>query len=133
MLQADPSRRAEARAERPADLLTATIGDAAIRMKTASVRRRIGELRIEQAQLEAALAALETELPALVNVAQSGPFEGATVTNKSPSWAKVTLFRRLFKGRPDAFPLRETANRRARAIRRPAPTNEPAVSAPSRR
>jgi hypothetical protein len=57
MPQADSPRRAEARAERSADLLTATIGDAAaMKMKMASVRRRMGELRIEQAQLEAALA-----------------------------------------------------------------------------
>jgi len=66
MPQADPSRPAEARVERSADLLTATIGDAAaIRMEMASVRRRMGELRIEQAQLEAALVALETDLSAL--------------------------------------------------------------------
>jgi hypothetical protein len=73
MSQADPSRRAEAKAERSADLsqssdnvsgadlltATAAVGDAvAIRMAMASIRRRMGELRTEQANLEVALATL---------------------------------------------------------------------------
>lgn len=127
MPQADPSRRAEARAERSADLLaaTATIGDAAaIRFEMASVRRRMGELRIEQADLEAALATLEKQLSALENVTQAGPFAGATVTNTSPSSAKIALFRSLFTGRPDVFPLRWENRKSARAGYSPACSNE---------
>ena len=68
MPQADPSRRAEARDENSADPMAGavTIGDAAaISMEMAFVRRRMDELRIEQADLEAALATLEKQLSAL--------------------------------------------------------------------
>lgn len=41
----------------------------------------MGELRIKQADLEAALATLEKQLFAHETVTQSGPFAGATVTN----------------------------------------------------
>ena len=84
-----------------------TIGDAAaIGMEMASVRRRMGELRVEQADLEAALATLEKQLSALENLTRTGSLGGATVTNRSPSSAKVDLFRSPFKGRSDAFSLR---------------------------
>lgn len=102
-----------------------TIGDAAaIRTEMASVRRRMGELRVEQADLEAALATLEKQLSALENLTRTGPLEGATVTNRSPSSAKVDLFRSLFKGRSDVFPLRWENRNSARAGYSPACSNE---------
>ena len=88
-----------AEAESSAGLQTAVVtvgGAAAIRMEMASVRRRMGELRIKLADLD---AALEKQLFAHETVTQSGPFAGATVTNKPPSSAKVALFRSLFTGR----------------------------------
>lgn len=127
MPQADPSRRAEATAERFAELPTAAlaVGDApVIRTEIASVRRRMGELRAEQASLEATLAALKEQLSALEKDAQSESFEGATVTSKSPSSAKVGLFRSLFRGRPDVFPLRWENRRSARSGYSPACSNE---------
>ena len=139
MSQVDPSRRAEAKAERSAglsqssdkvsdaDLLTATVavGDAvAIRMAMASIRRRMGELSTEQAKLEGALATLEEQLAALEKVTHSWPFEGATVTNKSSASTKVALFRNLFNGRPDVFPLCWENRKLARAGYSPACSNE---------
>jgi hypothetical protein len=60
MSQADPSRQAEAESTAGLQAATVIVGDvAAIRMEMASVRRRLCELRIEQADLEAALATLE--------------------------------------------------------------------------
>lgn len=77
----------------------------------AAVQRRMGELRIEQADLEAALGTLEKQLSAFDNITQADPFIGAPVTNKSPSSAKIALFRRLFAGRSDVFPLRWESGR----------------------
>lgn len=93
-------------------------------MEMASVRRRVGELRIEQANLGAALATLERELSGLEKVAHRSPFESATVTNASPASAKVALFRDLFKGRSDVFPLRWENRKLARAGYSPACSNE---------
>lgn len=110
-----------AEAESSAGLQTAVVtvgGAAAIRMEMASVRRRMGELRIEQADLEAVLATLEKQLFAHETVTQSGPFAGATVTNKSPSSAKVALFRSLFTGRVASSGTRRRSCASARTHRR---------------
>ncbi|WP_176597222.1 hypothetical protein [Sphingobium sp. 15-1] len=107
-----------AEAESSAGLQTAVVtvgGAAAIRMEMASVRRRMGELRIKQADLD---AALEKQLFAHETVTQSGPFAGATVTNKSPSSAKVALFRSLFTGRVASSGTRRRSCASARTHRR---------------
>ena len=111
------------------------VGDGdAIRKEIAAIRRRLLNLNAEQASLESALAALDRQLPALETIAHGPPFEGAAVTNSSPASTKVALFRKLFNGRPDVFPVvGKTATRRAPVIRRPAPTNGRAVYAPNRR
>lgn len=93
-------------------------------MEMASVRRRLGELRDEQASLETALAAFKRQLAAIDKVAQSVPFANATVANKSPSSAKVALFRGLFTGRSDVFPVRWENHNSARAGYSPACANE---------
>lgn len=93
-------------------------------MEMAAIRRRMGELRTEQANLEGALATLEEQLAALEKVTPSWPFEGATVTNKSSASAKVALFRNLFNGRPGVFPLRWENRKLARAGYSPARSNE---------
>lgn len=75
----------------------------------ASVRRRLSQLWNEKASLETGLAAIDKL------VAQPAPFANATVTNKSPSSAKVALLRSLFKGRSDILPLRWENHNSARA------------------
>ena len=80
MSQADASRKAEA--EQSAGLRASTIimGDAAaIRTEMAFVRRRLGELRNEQADLESVLAVLEKRLIALETVTPADSFAGARV------------------------------------------------------
>nr|WP_087573890.1 hypothetical protein [Sphingomonas sp. CDS-1] len=110
-----------AEAESSAGLQTAVVtvgGAAAIRMEMASVRRRMGELRIEQADLEAVLATLEKQWFAHETVTQSGPFAGATVTNKPPSSAEVALFRSLFTGQVASSRTRRRSCASARTHRR---------------
>ncbi len=75
-------------------------------MWQARCRRRLAELKVEQADLEAACAAVELGLAELTQASHSAAFATATVTGRSPSSAKVDLFRELFKGRTDVFPVR---------------------------
>ena len=51
-------------------------------------------------------------------------FENAAVTNSSPSRDKVNLFRRLFAGRPDVFPVRWENKKTGRSGYSPACANE---------
>lgn len=51
-------------------------------------------------------------------------FENASVTNASPSHEKVDLFRSLFAGRPDVFPLRWDNRKTGRSGYSPACANE---------
>jgi hypothetical protein len=101
------------------------VGDGdAIRKEIAAIRRRLLNLNAEQASLESALAALDRQLPALETIAHGPPFEGAAVTNSSPASTKVALFRKLFNGRPDVFPVRWENRNSARAGYSPACSNE---------
>ena len=125
MSQADASRKAEVEQSAGLRASTMIMGDAAaIRTEMAFVRRRLGELRNEQADLESVLAVLEKRLIALETVTQFGPFAGARVTNQSPSSVKVALFRSLFTGRSDVFPVRWENRNSGRAGYSPACSNE---------
>jgi len=91
----------------------------------ARVRARLAELAEEQRQLHQALSALESQQAAETAAQTKRPsFENAPVTNTSTSDEKVELFRRLFAGRPDVFPVRWENRKTGRAGYSPACFNE---------
>ncbi|MDZ4095679.1 MAG: DEAD/DEAH box helicase family protein, partial [Paracoccaceae bacterium] len=91
----------------------------------ARVRARLAELAAEQRQLQQDLSALESQQTAETAAQAKRPsFENAPVTNTSTSDEKVELFRRLFAGRPDVFPVRWENRKTGRAGYSPACFNE---------
>ncbi|KJC54714.1 restriction endonuclease subunit R [Bradyrhizobium sp. LTSP849] len=95
----------------------------AIEQELVRIRQRVTDLKAEQAGLEARLASLE-QLSAIDQVGRRSSFEGAPVTNNSPASDKITLFRRLFAGRPDIVPVRWENRKTGRAGYSPACSNE---------
>lgn len=90
----------------------------------AHIRERLAALDAERAQLASELGQLEAaERAARRSAGTPAPVEGA-VTNASPSGAKIALFRRLFAGRADVFPLRWENRRTGRSGYAPACGNE---------
>ncbi len=89
----------------------------------ARVRARLVDLDAERAQLQREMAVLEGRLAADSTVKQP-LFENAPVTNASPSRDKVDLFRHLFAGRPDVFPVRWENRKADRSGYSPACANE---------
>jgi hypothetical protein len=82
----------------------------------ARVRARLAELDKEQRQLLQELSALEAKQTAEIAAQAKRPsFENAPVTNMSSSSEKVELFRNLFAGRPDVFPVRWENRKTGRA------------------
>lgn len=72
----------------------------------ARIRQRLADLDAERTGLTRELEALEqTRISDSCAVGQSS-FADAPVTNNSLSTEKVDLFRRMFAGRPDVFPVR---------------------------
>jgi len=91
----------------------------------ARVRARLAELDAEQRQLLQELSALEAQEAAETAAQAKRPaFEDAPVTNASSSGEKVELFRSLFAGRPDVFPVRWENRKTGRAGYSPACFNE---------
>lgn len=89
-----------------------------------AIGRRLAALKAEQAGLETARAALERELAAIAQASHSAAFATAPVTGRSPSSAKVDLFRGLFNGRTDVFPVRWENRKTGKAGYSPACANE---------
>ena len=96
----------------------------AIDQEIGRIRRRLAELDAERVDLEAALADFERQLSAIDEVARPAAFENAPVTGRSSAIEKFALFRRLFAGRPDVFPVRWENARLGRAGYSPACSNE---------
>jgi hypothetical protein len=92
----------------------------------ARVRRRLADLDAERTALGCELEALELEqkLISARRAAERDPFPDASVTNNSSSAEKITLFRRLFAGRPDVFPVRWENRKAGRSGYSPACSNE---------
>jgi hypothetical protein len=101
----------------------------------ARIRRRLAELSDEQMALERELEAFKQQLISDSQAHADKPvFADAPVTNGSPSVEKVQLFRQLFAGRPDVFPVRWNNKKDGRSGYSPACSNEWAKeSAASRR
>lgn len=99
----------------------------------ARIRQRLADLDAERMELERKLEALEQKLTS-GSEAETPAFFDTPVTNNSPSIEKVELFRRLFGGRPDVFPVRWDNKKTGRSGYSPACSNEWARgSAASRR
>ena len=88
--------------------------------EAARIRARLADLAKERAALEARLAALE-DAP---SAAPDGAPAGTPLTDRSPSEAKIALFRSLFAGREDVFPRRWENARTGKAGYAPACANE---------
>ncbi|TIQ29130.1 MAG: DEAD/DEAH box helicase [Mesorhizobium sp.] len=70
------------------------------------IRRLLADLDAERARLERELETLEQRLTSDSCSSERPSFADAPVTNNSSSVEKIGLFRRLFAGRPDVFPVR---------------------------
>ncbi|MBD1544844.1 TOTE conflict system archaeo-eukaryotic primase domain-containing protein [Roseibium aggregatum] len=90
----------------------------------ARVRRRLAELDGERAKLEHELETLEQKLKSNSNASEQFLRADASVTNNSSSTEKVELFRRMFAGRPDVFPVRWENRKTNRSGYSPACSNE---------
>lgn len=92
--------------------------------EVARVRRRLTDLDAERARLARELETLE-QMPASDRCSSDQPFlADAAVTNNSSAIEKVELFRRLFAGRPDVFPVRWNNRKTGRSGYSPACSNE---------
>jgi hypothetical protein len=90
----------------------------------ARIRRRLADLDVERATLECELEALEQKLISDSRAAERPFFANAPVTNNSSSAEKIALFRRLFAGRSDVFPVRWENRKTERSGYSPACANE---------
>lgn len=88
------------------------------------IRQRLTALESERIELEATLAALELKLSAVRLSPEAGPLADAKVNNDSQASEKVALFRSLFAGRADVFPLRWTNRKTGRTGYSPVCANE---------
>lgn len=87
------------------------------------IRARLAALDTERALLQRKMAVLEGHLAAEPTVKHPS-LKNAPVTNASPSREKIDLFRRLFAGRPDVFPVRWENRKTGRSGYSPACANE---------
>jgi superfamily II DNA or RNA helicase len=101
------------------------MGDQEKDAETARVRAMLEALVAERAKLEARLGELEHEPALFERPNPSVPLANApTVTAASPTSHKVALFRRLFVGRSDVFPIRWENRKAGKAGYAPACANE---------
>lgn len=90
----------------------------------ARIRRRLAALDIERVALTRELEALEQARISDIRTAGQPSFGEPPVTNNSSSAEKIELFRRLFAGRPDVFPVRWENRRSGGSGYSPACSNE---------
>lgn len=93
----------------------------------ASIRRRLAEIEQERLTLVRRIGELESEQKAAAEAPAAVASPRAvtpTVTNSSPAAEKITLFRRLFGGRTDVFPVRWDNSKTGRSGYAPACANE---------
>ena len=90
----------------------------------ARIRRRLATLDAERLALKRELESLEQKQLSDRQTAERTAFVNAPVTNSSSSAEKIELFRRLFAGRPDVFPVRWENRRTGSSGYSPACSNE---------
>jgi superfamily II DNA or RNA helicase len=100
--------------------------DDAEKEEIARVRARLASLGAERTELEERLAALERRRETPIRIDHSPPpaANSPTITAASSTTDKVTLFRRLFVGRQDVFPVRWENRKTGRSGYAPACANE---------
>jgi hypothetical protein len=96
----------------------------AIEAEMAHVQKRLMNIDSERADLEARLAGFRRELEQIDEHQPSLIQAGVGVTNSAPPAEKIALFRRLFAGRPDVFPVRWENGKTGRTGYSPACSNE---------
>lgn len=89
----------------------------------ARIRQRLADLDVERKVLERELETAE-KLISDSGTTEPLSFGDAPVTNNSPSIEKIGLFRRMFAGRPDVFPVRWENRKAGRSGYSPACSNE---------
>src|ERR1039458_3094080 len=94
--------------------------DRATETEAARIRAQLAELDRQRADLASTLVRIERATPA----STSSPSASGVVTAQSSAAAKVALFRRLFAGRLDVFPLRWENTKTGRSGYAPACANE---------
>jgi superfamily II DNA or RNA helicase len=88
------------------------------------IQRRLTELKAEQLALESRITTLQQDQSSDGTLPWADDPVTAQVTAKSPPAQKVALFRRLFAGRPDVFPVRWQNAKSGRSGYAPACANE---------
>ena len=96
------------------------MGTESVEDEIATIRRQLTALEAERQSLEARLG--ELTLAQTRNSTDAAP--AASVTNNSPAADKIALFRRLFGGRIDVFPVRWDNPKTGRSGYAPACGNE---------
>ena len=108
-----------------AEKRAATLADEGdISDEIARIQRRLADLDAERAALVHELETLEQKLISDRHAGERTASADAPVTNNSSSAEKVELFRRLFAGRPDVFPMRWENRKTGRSGYSPACSNE---------
>ena len=107
-------------------LLAERCGQTLAEEEIVRIRARLASLDAERAELEASLAEIErrTAGAQAINACSIVAANISTVTTASPTADKVALFRRLFAGRSDVFPLRWENAKTGKAGYAPACANE---------
>jgi hypothetical protein len=119
-----PSNRLPAKFRTLSTLVTLIV-DPENATEIARIRSRLASLDIERGKLATALAELERQQAASAPTHHREPAANSpTVTATSSTAVKVDLFRRLFVGRPDVFPIRWENRKAGRAGYAPACANE---------
>ena len=97
-----------------------------IELEIERIRARMAAIEAERVELKAVLSDLVSQRAAmaLVNHQPNAARDASTITTASSSTDKVALFRRLFAGRPDVFPLRWENRKIAKSGYAPACANE---------
>lgn len=90
------------------------------------IRARLASLEAERAELEVSLAEIEGRKaePQAISACTISVANTSAVTAASPTAEKVALFRRLFAGRSDVFPLRWENQKTGKSGYAPACANE---------
>jgi superfamily II DNA or RNA helicase len=102
------------------------MNDRVIDEKIARIQARLTSLDAERAELQATLGELERQRTSLGHTDDRPTVPGTapSVTRNSPTKEKVALFRRLFVGRSDVFPVRWENRKTGRSGYAPACANE---------
>jgi superfamily II DNA or RNA helicase len=100
------------------------VNDKDVEQEITRVRQRLTTVDAERAELKNALAELEQRLKAARHSDEQPLFVDTPITIGSPSTDKVALFRRLFAGRSEVFPVRWENTKVGRSGYSPACTNE---------